>query len=453
MALSEDDKRLLKELFNRCNPHEPLLPGDPRYQPIYDGVHCEDPVARLRTHIEWAGAESLQFFSGFSGSGKTTELYRLRRDLENNGVLVLYANALDYLGTQVPVDISDMLLVVAGAFSDSLKTDHGIDLGSESWWGRITNYLTRTSIAVTEATAKIETESPAKEIAGGLTGGVELKFALKESATFRKKLRAFLENRLVELKKEVNKFIEEGVQALRGRNRPDAPIVLIFDQLERLGNEREVIVSLKRVFSGHLEKLRLPLVHVIYTVPPWLPLVLHGVDMELLPCLRLWENNPGRTHNKPVWSAARKLIGRRLKEDGYARLFGVDSASADGLADRVIQASGGHFRDLLRLIREVLLRIQTQAQKLPVSDAVIAGAIQRVRETYLPLSVEVAAHLSLIAETRACTLENSSPDQVLLISDLLDGHLILYFSNDEEWYDIHPLVRDEVAKIIQRSKK
>ena len=59
MALSDADKSLLKTLYNRCDPREPLQPGDPRYQPIYSGGHCEDPVARLREQIEWAGAESL----------------------------------------------------------------------------------------------------------------------------------------------------------------------------------------------------------------------------------------------------------------------------------------------------------------------------------------------------------------------------------------------------------
>ncbi len=89
MALSAHDSRLLKELYRRCDPREPLKPDDSRYQPIYSGGHCEDPVARLRTRVEFAEIESLQLFSGFNGSGKTTELFRLRRDLEKEGAIVL----------------------------------------------------------------------------------------------------------------------------------------------------------------------------------------------------------------------------------------------------------------------------------------------------------------------------------------------------------------------------
>jgi hypothetical protein len=167
MALSAEDKALLKELYNECDPRVPLKPGDHRYQPIYSGDIAEDPVRRLRRHIEWeAGAESLQLFSGFSGSGKTTELYRLRGELEEEGAIVLYANALNYLNPSEQVLISDLLLILAGAFNDSAREDHRVDVGKESWWARITNYLTRTSVQVTEATAKIEAESSAKKCWG-----------------------------------------------------------------------------------------------------------------------------------------------------------------------------------------------------------------------------------------------------------------------------------------------
>jgi len=32
---------------------------------------------------------------------------------------------------------------------------------------------------------------------------------------------------------------------------------------------------------------------------------------------------------------------------------------------------------------------------------------------------------------------------------LLETHFILYFKNDNDWYDIHPLVRDEVERIVR----
>jgi hypothetical protein len=374
----------------------------------------------------------------------------LRQELQKKGAVVLYANALDYLNPSEPLDISDLLLILAGAFNDSAKKTHGVNIGSETWWARITNYLTKTSIEVTEATAKIDAENPAKAVLGGLKGGVELKLALKESNTFRQKLRAFLENRLGELKKEVNRFIEEGVKALRAKHGAGATIVFMFDQLEQisgsLSNEREVISSIERLFAAHLDKLKLPLVHTLYTVPPWLPFVLHGQEIEVLPSLRLWDKDPARTHIKPVWTAVRHLIERRLEKEGFARLFGGELSAADPL----IEASGGQFRDLLRLIREVLVRVSTQSETLPASKLVIDGAIQRIREQYLPLAEEDAVRLSSIEEHRGSGLRDSSPEEVSRTNRLLNQHLVLYFSNGGEYYDIHPLIRDEVKKIVQR---
>jgi len=51
MALSVTDLDLLKRIYGRCDPIESLRPDDPRYVPIYQGGHCEDPVSRLKAHI------------------------------------------------------------------------------------------------------------------------------------------------------------------------------------------------------------------------------------------------------------------------------------------------------------------------------------------------------------------------------------------------------------------
>ncbi len=137
----------------RCNGHgprfcrpaiaqTPLQPHDPMYQPIYDNSKSDDPVELLQTHIEFTDVESIQMFSGFRGSGKTTELFRLKENLEKQPYIVLYANALDYVNPSEPIEISDLLTVLAGAFSDALEQELGIDVAGESYWTRFTTYLT-----------------------------------------------------------------------------------------------------------------------------------------------------------------------------------------------------------------------------------------------------------------------------------------------------------------------
>ena len=230
------------------------------------------------------------------------------------------------------------------------------------------------------------------------------------------------------------------------------PVIFIFDQLEQIrgsaSNETEVIASVERLFASHLDKLKLPLTHAIYTVPPWLPFALHGQQIEILPSLRLWNNDAGRTRVSIVWDAVRCLINRRLQEGGLERLF------ADRLlsADKLIEASGGQFRDLLRLIQEVVTRVATLTRTLPASQEVVHAAIQRIREQYLPISEEDALILAEIAAHRGAGLRSSDGKEISRNSRMLNEHLVLYFSNGGEYYDVHPLVREEVDKIVRRLK-
>jgi hypothetical protein len=287
-----------------------------------------------------------------------------------------------------------------------------------------------------------------------LNAGLELKVALRETGSFRKRLREFLGNRLGELKAEANRFVEERIREIQQTLGANTQVVFIFDQLEQLrgsaSNEGDVIRSVERVFSSHYDKLKFPYVHAIYSVPPWLQFVLPGgVDVEVLATFQLWKNDEQRTAYKSGMLSMRRMVMRRLGEVGMEKVFGKGNPGRNRV-DRLIAASGGHFRDLFRLLRELLVRLQTQQKSLPAEDDSVDEAIQRVREQFLPLSEDDARRLDRIATTRSCVLADSSPGEAMMASRLLDLHLVLYFSNGEDWYDVHPLVRDEIRRVARR---
>ncbi|MDQ3255620.1 MAG: hypothetical protein M3R15_17265 [Acidobacteriota bacterium] len=197
MALTPEQQALRKKIYPRLDGRKPLRPDVPAdtamYYPIYSAPGCEDPVQLLQDHIELSDVESLQMFSGFRGSGKTTELFRLQKSLQKQGYVVLYADALDYISPSEEIDITDLLIVLAGAFSDALEKwakeiQEPVKLTHESFWTRITNYLKGTTVKVSEANINLEMSSLAKEILGGLDAGVNLKLAIKESPSFRQKV-------------------------------------------------------------------------------------------------------------------------------------------------------------------------------------------------------------------------------------------------------------------------
>ena len=282
-----------------------------------------------------------------------------------------------------------------------------------------------------------------------------MKLAVKTAPSFRQKLQEFLANRLGELKREVNAFVEEGVKGIRkAKGKPDLPIVFLFDQFEQVRGsrttEQAVIQSVERVFANHLELLRLPYVHAVYTVPPWLQFVRPGAfSIETLPCVRLWNNNPKRTHYKEGWDLLWEALARRFGGDGLERVFGPAPKNRSDLAAKLINMSGGHFRDLLRLFQETMTLILTWRPSLPVAPEVIERAILNVRNEYLPISLDDARWLAQIEARRKTALPDSTPESVGRLSRFLDTHLVLYLTNGEDWYDVHPLIRDEVCALAK----
>ena len=114
--------------------------------------------------------------------------------------------------------------------------------------------------------------------------------------------------------------------------------------------------------------------------------------------------------------------------------------------DQVSLSSGGHLRDFLRIIAEVIRR----ADQLPVTDATLASAINQIRSEFLPIADKDAQWLARIAETHEAALADKS--QLGDFARFLDTHLALCYRNGGEWFDVHPLIRNEVIDQAQRFK-
>ena len=450
MPISPADRAFLKQLYANLA-DEALKPESPFYEPVYQKLGLDDPVQQISTLIEFDGVESIRLFSGFRGSGKTTELLRLQRLLEERGYFVLYADALNYVNSAEPIEITDLLMVMAGAFSDALEDKLEKDIARETFWDRIWTFL-NSEINLKEASTKVGYETPAKELFGGVKTGLDLKFELKSATNFRRQLQGFLANKLKELKNNVDRFFEDGIKQIRKARGEDTQVVFIFDQLEQLRGtlqtEQEVIRSVERIFAIHVDLLKIPYVHAVFTVPPWLKFVLPGtVQITLLCTVHLWNNDTARTHCEPAWEVFRSLVERRLGKEGLRLLFGKRPVR-EKLVDDVIAVCGGHFRDLLRLLRDTVVRA-TPLPTLPVPPAVIAHTINAARRDFLPIAQDDARWLAEIARVRATALPSTEATPVNRLARFLDSHFVLYFINADEWYDIHPLIRDEVAEVVQ----
>jgi hypothetical protein len=212
-------------------------------------------------------------------------------------------------------------------------------------------------------------------------------------------------------------------------------------------NEREVMASVIEVFASHFGLLKFPYIHVVYTAHPWLRFVLPGAfTFTTLPSVRQWEKDPQRTPYTPGRDILREIVFKRMGERGIHRIFGGSDPLSHPLADELIAMCGGDFRILLLLFRELVSLVLTWTCSLPVTREVVERAIVNVRRQFLPLAEDDMRWLAKIEAGREAKLPSTEAKDVSRLTRFLDTHLVLFLGNGEDWYDIHPLIREHVIQ-------
>ncbi len=441
--MDQDDKVFLREFFHAVVDRA-LEPDDEQYVPLYedDRLAIDDPVELLARGIEWTPGQSVQLLSGFRGTGKSTELRRLRKRLREVGYLVVLCDIEDYVNLSTPVDVSDFLMAVTGAFGEALQEPEllGKDIAREGYWERLEAFLVKTRIDLEDLKWK-------PEVAGASV--LEIKASLKSDPTFKQRLQERLAGHLGSLVGDVREYLKDAVRRLKKRHGDATDVVLLVDSMEHIrgtsANAGEVHRSVETLFAGHADKLHLPNLHVVYTVPPYLKVRYPNVDglyapggLQILPAVKLRADS-GRK-NRAGFDALATIVQSR---GDWKHLLGTRKA-----LDALIEKSGGHLRDLLRLLAEVIRR----ATSLPVERRTVAAAISQVRNSFLPVAEQDALWLQRVAETHSAALEES--DRLPDLARFLDTHMILCYRNGHEWYDVHPLiaevVKDQAEAWMQR---
>lgn len=442
--MSAADSEFLKSFYQALS-DRPLDPVDDErvYVPLYEDPTSAptDPVHEMQTTIEWSAVDSAQLFSGFRGTGKSTELRRLKRGLEQAGCVVVLCDMKDYLNMTTAVDVSDFLLAAAGAFGEAMARDAtpgGERVLHEGYWARSWAFLTRTRVDLSEVGLSV------KGGGSGAEAGAQIKLNLKNDPTFRQVLQDRLKGHLGALVKDVHGFFGECIAALRREHKnEDLRVVLLLDSVEQIRgtsiNAAEVAAALETLFEGHADKLRIPSMHVVYTVPPWLKIKAPGVaglytNSQTIPCVKVRHQN-GQTCNAGV-----KALERIVEKRGdWKRLLGDQAA-----LDELLLASGGYLRDLFRLLQTVLRLARHDG--LPAQERIRRLAFDEVRNSYLPIANDDARWLQRINASNGTELDGQG--RLHDLARFFDTHLVLTYRNGEEWVAVHPLVAAHVEKQV-----
>ena len=434
-----DERAFLKTFFQRVL-DKPLEPDDERYVELYhqgSAVLQEDPVELLAKAIEFSPGDSVQLLSGFRGTGKSTELKRLAARLRRAGLKVVFLDMDDYLNMHTPIDVTDFLTALAGAFGEAMATPEllGKDATREGYWERSVAFITRTSIEIPELSA------------------YGLKANLKSDPTFRQVLQQHLAGHIGALVADVCAFFEDCVKNLKKRFGDETEIVAIVDSMEHLRgsylNAKEVQASVEMLFAAHADKLKIPNVHLVYTVPPYLKVrtmnlgMLYGTGaVQVFPAIKI-RDAQGEAHAAGI--AALKTVVE--KRGDWKRLL-----ADEALLEKAIHCSGGNMRDLFRLLSEIIRRVRT----LPAGAPVVDAAIDQMRTEFLPIANNDAIWLAQIARTHNAELGDID-DGLVTLTRFFDTHVVLCYRDGPEWYDVHPLVKEivleQAADLEERRKK
>ena len=381
-----------------------------------------DALGLLKSEITHRDGDGVYLFTGQVGSGKSTELLRLKDELAGPNCKVYYCDLENWLNVNAPIDLATLLLALVASWVDAVGTIEG----KRSPVERLVDFFTRTKITLTDI--KLE----------GSIGAVktQLQLALQTDAGFRARLEAVLQGNVSSFVNQVRAFVTELVADIC---QPGVKCVLIADSLEKIrgyGSDAEkVYESIQRVFLSEGLALRLPGVHVVYSVSPFL------IDQNPQLASILGQ---GVVVNMPSVHVFTKK-SNALDPDGVKQMTALLSLRyadwanfiAPDLLEELIRDCGGDLRDYLRAIKVVLLEKEANpgASKSDLLD-IVRGQISPPRKV-------PSAHIAWMAR-----LERSHEAEIDAIVDgtlfntyLATKHILAYL-NGTTWYSVHPLLRD-----------
>ena len=432
-------KQTLKELYQALadRPLDPRVDVD-LYEPYVERLPDGDPIERLLTGISFSDNESLHLVTGQRGTGKSTELLRLRNSLQDNGYVVFYINMLDYLHASEPVEITDFLISSCIGLAREAEEVYGLKQLQESYWQRLRNFFK----AIRLEKVNIEAE------ALGVKFGVDLANNLRIDDVFKRRLQEASRGHIRQLVEDAHGFVAELVKAVRVKlAKPDQQVAFIIDSFEQIrghyGNAVQVHDSIVRMFTTYGRNLQLPMLHTVITIPPYLSSaapnvarVLGSMPVISLPSIHVRKRQCAEVDEKGI-RIMQHIIKRRTPE---AKAIFNDA----GLRELAI-ASGGDLRDFFGLVRSSLVIAGTGLTvELPILLPVMQRAKEQLQRSMLPINDQAVQWLAKVHVTAQAELPES--DKLPELAELFDNNLIINYRNGDDWYGIHPLVMDYVLE-------
>lgn len=418
----------ISRFYKASNPSRPI--EDARYYIDFSDVRGGDIVQELaRTIVELSPEDpTTQLVTGHVGSGKSTELFRLKSQLEEAGYHVVYFESDSDL-EMADVEVTDVLLVIARQISSSLESI-GIRL-NPSYFQQLFQSISDTL------------QMPMKVSEVSLSVGIAtLTTQSKDSTDLRSQLHQYLEPRTKNILEAINnELLDPAIAQLKTQGK--AGLVVIVDNLDRIFPNPKPSGRLQPeyLFVDRGEQLKRLRCHVLYTIPialafsDDLPILMNRFGVRPLVLTMVPIRDIDGNLNEASLAKLRQMVLTRAfpnvpegdRADHIQAIF--EEASA---LNRLCSISGGHMRSLLRYLYGCLRK-----QTPPIATKILEQVIRDERNDMLALIDEQEWQL-LFQAVKYRTFQGDSDYNMLL------RNLFLYEYRDDRgrWVDINPVLAE-----------
>lgn len=440
--------------YDACNPSRTLVVGNPEDRQYYidfasvRGGKIIEALGRTITRLS-PNKPTCQLFTGHIGCGKSTELLRLKTELEQQEFHVVYFDSTQDLDIG-DVDVTDIMLAIAREVSTSLE--------------KIKIYLQPQGFKALLKEAAEFLQTPVEvigkaKIPGGGTitasteGKIEFSLPLeigsitaktKASPKLRDRLRKYLEPRTNNILQAINEeLLIPATETLKQQGKTG--LVVIIDSLDRVDPRPKTSERSQQqyLFIDRGDQLRQLKCHVVYSIP--LALMFSneyealknrlggGVPAKVLPMVPV-QFRDGRDYQEGLALLRQMVLARAFPDvDSHQRLnLVIEVFDSPETLDRLCRVSGGHVRNLLGLLYRCI-----QEEDPPLSLNCVENVIREYRDGLL-LAIDNEEWEMLHQVVQQQSVSGEAGHQTLLRS------LFVFEYQDRQgrWFGINPALAE-----------
>lgn len=408
---------------------------DQFYVPAEKGRGALD-YRRLKRHLGNDPDGSLKIlFAGHKGCGKTTELIRLQKEIQQDFVVLNFSvmKELDLLN----INYIELFIVTMEKLFKFAERNPRLTI-KQIYLDNIKNWLvSREIIKISDKYMGLNINS---EIEGGLDIPFLAKFfakfaaSAKSSSSLKEVLKKEIEPRLSDLIFHCNTLLWEIKNQLKKINKKG--LVIIMEDLDKAG-----ITNSQNIFYDHSAQLTQLNCHCIFTFPIAL---LYNISFNaiksnynkdiVLPMIKVF-NRDGSDNIKGI-EIMRAIVAKRMD---------LELFKTPDILNKMIKYSGGCLWDLFQMICDAADSALDFEREQINEDDYQSGyrALKSDYEFTIAENVEKKIPVEKYFETlQACASDPlKKPEATDILLDLRNNRTVLSY-NGVNWSDVHPVVKE-----------